>query len=549
MAHQPFASTAQDMLDAVSRFLAAPPEGTPREILDAFSFQGRKSLLPPKLFLETVEQAPIAISITDPKAQILYVNAAFEQLTGYARDEVVGNNESVLSSRSTPTSVYQELWQAIQQRRVWQGKLVNHRKNGEEYLAGLTISPVLDAEERIAYYLGMHRDITEMHRLEQRLKFQTALTEAALDAAPVAVAMLGADRRVLLKNQAYKKLLKDFQNAEPARLFLEALEQQPDFDLNCICKGDCAEQGFTNIEVRIDPPGGTAPRWFACSGVRVSELDEAAENYFKQDSQRCYLLLIANDITAARQRIQEARMNLIRGSMVEQQMNHTMREAISAAIFKLQVPLNIIKAALAIPGNGEDSGLRIVLQQAWETGEDAMAGLQHALPTPKIEQSAVVNLNEILHEVIKLSTETLLSSGVVVDWRPAPVLPPVIGRANALRALFKYLIDNAIAAVTSIPNENREIRLQTAVTGQELHVEIMDNGPGIAADTRLKVFEPFFCGWRQAKGHAGMGLSMAQEIALDHNGGIEIDAHFLGGCRITVCLPLAREGGAHGEYA
>jgi nitrogen fixation negative regulator NifL len=533
---------SDEILDTISDFLASPPEGTPAEVIEAFSALGTKQHLPPKLFLETVEQAPIAISITDPAAHILYVNQAFEALTGYSREVLIGKNESVLSSKSTPIEVYQELWETIQQRKVWRGKLVNHGKNGEEYLAELTISPVLNANGAIAYYLGMHRDVTSMHQLEQRLKFQKDLTEAALDAAPMVMAMVGMDRKVLLDNHAYKVLLGDLRGVEPATLFLDALEQQIGFDLGNVCQiGD----GFTNIEVRLDPPGSGIPRWFACSGVRVAELDEAAQNYFKQtDVARCCLLLIANEITTSRNRINEARLNMIRASMAEQQMVQTMREAISGSIFKLQAPLNVIKAALSMPDSPTgQSNLRRILQQALESGDEAMESLHGALPSPTSEQATLININELLHEVMKLSTDKMLAGGIIVDWRPAPVLPGITGRANALRGLLKYLIDNAIQALGESEQDYREIRLETRVDGQELVVEVMDNGPGVPKAHRLKAFEPFFCGWTQPKEHAGMGLTMAQEVAIGHGGSVEIDPDFLGGCRIFVRLPVNGLGG------
>ncbi|MET0072467.1 MAG: nitrogen fixation negative regulator NifL [Candidatus Thiodiazotropha sp.] len=531
-----------EAIDTISNFLASPPEGTPAEVIEAFNALGTKQYLPPKLFLETVEQAPIAISITDPAAHILYVNQAFETLTGYEREELIGKNESVLSSRSTPLEVYQELWETIQQRKVWSGKLVNHRKDKQEYLAELTISPVLNPKGSIAYYLGMHRDVTSVHQLEQRLRFQKDLTEAALDAAPMVMAMVGSDRKVLFDNHAYKVLLGDFRGREPVNLFLDALEQQIGFDLGNVCQ---IGEGFTNIEVRLDPPGSSTPRWFSCSGVRVAELDEAAQNYFKQsDKARCCLLLIANEITGSRNRINEARLNMIRANMAEQQMVQTMREAISGSIFKLQAPLNVIKAALSMPDSSTDqSGLRKVLEQALESGDEAMESLHNALPSQTREQTTLVNINELLHQVMKLSTEKMLAGGIIVDWRPAPVLPGITGRTNALRGLFKYLIDNAVQALGESDQDYREIRLETRLEGQELVVEVMDNGPGVPNVHRIKAFEPFFCGWTQAREHAGMGLTMAQEAAIGHGGSVEIDADFLGGCRIIVRLPLSGAGG------
>ncbi|MET0116879.1 MAG: nitrogen fixation negative regulator NifL [Sedimenticola sp.] len=536
MSHSKSSLANGEIVDAISRFLASPPEGTPAEIIEAFDLVSGKEFLPPKLFLETVEQAPVAISITDPTARILYVNSAFEQLTGYEREQVIGNNESVLSSNSTPIEVYQGLWQTINDGKVWQGTLVNHRKDDSEYLAELVISPVLNHRGRIGYYLGMHRDVTEMHQLEQRLKYQKELTEAALNAVPMVVALVGSDRKVLLDNQAYKALLGDFRGEEPAELLLEALEQEIGEELKNVCH---AGDGFTNIEVRLDPPSGTSPRWFSVSGVHVTELDEAAHNYFSAPSSaRCCLLLIANEITDSRNRINEARLNMIRAGMVEQQMVETMREAISGAIFKLQVPLNVIKAALAMPGNDADGRLRGVLGEALESGDEAIENLYASLPSSMTEQASALNINEIVHEVVKLSTDKLLAEGVVVDWRPTAVLPLIPGRANALRGLFKYLIDNAIQAVNESDTDYREIRMETRLDNDEVVVEVMDNGPGVAGNIRIKAFEPFFCGWRHAREHAGMGLTMAQEVAISHNGSVEIDPSFLGGCRIFVRLPI-----------
>ncbi|MGR9108125.1 MAG: nitrogen fixation negative regulator NifL [Gammaproteobacteria bacterium] len=520
--------------EPVTRFIASPPEGTPTDIIEALNGIGGQVSLPPKLFLETVEQSPVAISVTDSKAQILYANRAFEKLTGYSRDEVIGKNESVLSSKSTPVAVYQDLWKTIQDRRVWQGKLVNHRKNKEEYLAELTISPVLNEHGEIAYFLGMHRDVTELHRLEQKLRYQKSLIESALDSAPMIMAIVNAERKVLLDNHAYKALMSDLHGIEPAEVFLDALEMQIGFDLASLNQ---VGKGFNNIDVRIDPPGKSSPRWFSCSGERVEEPDGTANNFFKSENKPRYrLLLIANEVTASRNRINKARLNMIRANIAEQQMVQTMREAISASIYKLQIPLNIIKATLSVPG--AEGAIRMVLQQAIESGDEAMDSLHMALPGPATESPSRININEILHDVLMLSTDKLLASGVIVDWRPTPVLPSITGRANALRALFKYLIDNSIQAFNETNQRYREILFETREENQELLITVSDNGPGVPQIDRLKVFEPFYSAWTRTRGHSGMGLTLAQEVVISHLGTLEIDPEYRDGCRMLVRLPI-----------
>ncbi len=515
------------MASEVIRFLNSPPDGTPAEVLQAFvAVSGSGLVLSPHVFLKAVEQAPIAISITDKNARILYVNETFEKLTGYARSEAVGQNQSILSSPSTPDRIYEDLWATINQGKVWRGSLVNNRKDGSEYLAELMIAPV-QSGGKTSYHLGMHRDVSEMHQLGQQLQFQKAMTEAVLDVAPVAVALLDSERKVLLDNQAYKSLRADLKGEEPAHIFLDSLEMETD-------------GGFTNREVRLDLAGGIGPRWFTCSAVQMAELDEAAQNYFQDsDASSHCLLLVANEITSSRRKTQEARMNAIRAGMAEQQMKQSIHESLSGAIFQLQAPLNVIRAALAMPdGMQQGDGLRSVLNQLMESGDKAIKSMQAALPGIHAELPSPVNLNEIVHEVLSLKAKQLLASGVVVDWRPALILPSISAYPNAMRSLFNYLLDNALQALKISGKSHREIQIISRENGEYLEVDIVDNGPGIDEKLRLKVFEPFFSGWDQGRGHAGMGLTMAQEVVASHGGGLTIDSPLNGGCRVRVILPV-----------
>jgi signal transduction histidine kinase len=102
--------------------------------------------------------------------------------------------------------------------------------------------------------------------------------------------------------------------------------------------------------------------------------------------------------------------------------------------------------------------------------------------------------------------------------------------------MFKHLIDNAILALNETRKTHRVLRISTSAVDDGVEVEIQDNGRGVAAEVRYKVFEPFFIGWRNRRNRAGMGLALTQEIVSRHGGCIQIDSDFADGCRIRLSL-------------
>lgn len=487
--------------------------------------------------LETVEQAPVAISITDDRANILYVNAAFEELTGYSRTEICGQNESVLSCKTTPIEVYRDLWRTIQSGKVWRGTLVNRTKSGERYLADVNIAPVLDANHHITSFLGMHRDISALHQLEQQLKHQKVLSETMLDLAPAIVVLLDSDRNVLLDNQAYKHLKAEFGSTEPAHLFLEALR-----DRLGLAEGSIPFEKFNDVQVRFDAPNGNEC-WFALSGIHVAELDVAAQNYFKPSTEgNHYLLLVATDITTRKAEVERARIQHIKVQMAEQELTQSIRETLAGAIFQLERPLNVIQAALVMPPSSVEA-LYPILQQVLESSQSAIEAMRMALPQSEQARHFLVNINQILKDVLIIATDRLLAEGVTIDWQPEPVLPAIMGSESSLRRMFHYLIDNALLSLEEAGRVQRELRIHTSHHDGSIWVEITDNGIGIPPSQRLKVFEPFQSGWKRGRGKAGMGLCMAQEIVNSHNGSISIDPGYPQGCRLRINLPLKASNG------
>lgn len=117
-----------------------------------------------------VEAAGESIVITDPAGVIVYVNPAYERLSGYTRSELIGRNPRVLKSGQHPPEFYEAMWATLQRGERWSGAFVNARKDGTRYEEVGTIFPVLDASGRLANYVGVMRDVTSEKQIEEELR-------------------------------------------------------------------------------------------------------------------------------------------------------------------------------------------------------------------------------------------------------------------------------------------------------------------------------------------------------------------------------------------
>jgi PAS domain S-box-containing protein len=115
-----------------------------------------------------IEQTAESIIITDTEGRVLYVNPAFERITGYPRKEVIGQRLNILKSGQRSPEFYQELWKTISAGEVWQGRFVNKKKDGTLYTDEATITPVRDERGAIVNYVSVQRDVTRELQLEEQ---------------------------------------------------------------------------------------------------------------------------------------------------------------------------------------------------------------------------------------------------------------------------------------------------------------------------------------------------------------------------------------------
>ncbi len=496
--------------------------------------------IPYDLFVETVEQAPIAISITDKKSNILYANNAFYEVTGYKTIDILGKKESILSDKSTPRHVYYDLWHTISSKKIWHGTLCNRHKLGHRYLADLTIAPMLDEQGAITHYIGMHRDITLAYESEKKISNQKLLIESVINSSPIAMLVIDDQDKVILDNHMYKTLVTDLNKGEPATFFLGLLRNEMG---DAWQKIQSKQQGFSNHEFKIESKGHQRTRWYSCSGNWFVENAVNADDFFENVSKQ-YLILTISDITRQRRQMQELHVQTLKTLMSEDERVRGLRETLLASVHQLQMPMNQINAAEQILLHKRDNqhhSLLQNLQQIQKSGEEAITMMENCIP--EILNTAVipVNLNQILHDVLLLSEQRLSKTAIDIQWQPLTALPTMLGSENRLRILFKQILDNAIDAINTSNNTEQRITISTTTDAELIYVFIEDSGPGIPVEKRTKIFEPFYTTRPTGGNQAGMGLVMAKEIINQHHGFIEIDPAYDLGCRFKISFPLHKQ--------
>jgi nitrogen fixation regulatory protein len=490
-------------------------ETTDAACIHSSSLQQMLSVLPMELFYGVVEQSSVGISITDPKANILYCNTAFCRVTGYKRGELQYRNHNILASQQTPKLRYQAMWHQLSQHQPWTGRLINKRKDGSLYLAEVTVTPVVNGEGQITHYLGMHRDISEQFALEQRVHNQKAMIEAVLDAAPTAIAVLNEYNHVVLDNLTYKTLRTDLRGIEP----YQALEFKP---------GELRPERDQLWPLTIRG----RQRWFSILVQPLSELNEEAGLYFGEGKRPCSLLMIS-DQTERRQQMEQSRLEQLRMQVEEQTLFSAIRETLDVAMLQSQAPLNMLQAALRLEDD-QDSRAAIAITTALHAGQEALQRLELYRPTVRDEAPSyfdLMNLFADLHDMQALRLEHL---DVLMQLDIAADLPELFTQRTRLLTALSLLFDRACQAVTG--QSAGQLKLCAYQIEQELCLEVHDSGkpPIITATHRL--LQPQ--SENDGKRNDTIELGFAQNIVNDHRGMIEVKTSDLGGSCIRLRLPL-----------
>ena len=181
-----------------------------------------------------IDQASESIVITEPDASIIYVNPAFERVTGYTSAEMLSRNPRVLQSGMQSAAFYEAMWATLNRGETWRGMFVNRARDGTLFEEEAVISPVFDSGSRLINYVAVKRDVTresqaekalrqseaDRKRAEDDLRHSEARYRAVLEQSPIPIAAYRAGRGVFA-NAAHMRMFGYARLAELANLDIE----------------------------------------------------------------------------------------------------------------------------------------------------------------------------------------------------------------------------------------------------------------------------------------------------------------------------------------
>ena len=152
--------------------------------------EGHASL---QALMRAVDQAKEAVLVTTandldaPGPKIVYANSAFESMTGYTEEEIMGENPRILQGPETDRDTLDRLRSQLEAGEPWSGEAVNYRKDGTPYVVQWNTAPMRGDDGAIQYWVSLQRDVTERRRLEDALRAERNVLKNVIDASPAAI--------------------------------------------------------------------------------------------------------------------------------------------------------------------------------------------------------------------------------------------------------------------------------------------------------------------------------------------------------------------------
>ncbi len=489
------------------------------------------------IYLQALNSANSGIIITDnmqPDNPIIYCNRAFEMITGYSKEEVIGHNCRFLQVQDRSQRERKQLKESIQLGEECRVEIKNYRKNGELFWNELYISPVKNADNTITHFIGVQNDITNRKRTEYELidkkssvedKIQERIKELTVKEAFLSsiiqtvresLLVLDANYIVLSANSHFLNSFKVTTEETIGKVLFELGNHQWDIDplKKLLTKILPTSNPVTDYEVE---------HHFEHIGRKVMLLNAYRIEFEGQYKDR--ILIAIEDVTEKKE--QDRRKD----------------DFLSIASHELKTPLTTIKSLVQI----------LQKMDPLKSGEKFTLALDkvslyieqlNKLITKLLDTSKIQSRNIELHmdpfaiaNTLKQAIENLsvaISSHQIFLTGTGDAL--VLGDEMQILQVINNLISNAIKYS---PGSNK-VEIHIDKVSDYIKISVTDYGMGINYKDKTKIFERFYRASDIQKKFPGLGIGLyvSHEIISNHKGTLWVESEPGEGSTFSFTLPI-----------
>ena len=452
-----------------------------------------------ELFKQAVEASGNAIWISGTDGTIQYVNRAFESITGYSREEAVGESPELISSGEVTDDYYADLRETITAGDTWRGEMTDRRKDGSRYVADQTVAPIVEDGEPRAF-VAVQTDITERKRLENRLSLHRDIIERIDD--PVMLQTREGGFRLVngalcsFAGLSRKELLDDEEYA-----FMD-----PQTATTIARKKERVIETEQPVEYSVEPT-------FEYSDKEAIFYTSRYPYY--EDGELTGTLAICRDVTDLKQRTRQLRV-------FDNVLRHNIRN-----------DLNVVR--------GRGRQLRAALDGELEVAADAIVNRAEDLLSTSEKSRAISTVLGDQREATTVDLGELvrsLAEETADEWPGADikVTGPTHLEASATGSIELAIEEVLENAVRHDDAEDPRMRVTLAVDGSWAVLRVRDNGPGMSGFDK-DVLESGEAIDTLSHG-SGLGLWLVYWAVNRSGGEIHVDDCDPRGTEVTVRLPV-----------